>query len=139
MERGMNTELRLVLEEDADKGVRLLAASGGQRFGLTRFCADEKALDAEVRSLRQELDRWAEHGRERLAEMREREGRADPVQVWQEMEALSDEEEMVSYFNTLPRAVRSRVAEHVLTGVSAFRGWAPQFAGRYNHDTNLLE
>ena len=135
----MNTELRLVLEEDVDKGVRLLAASGGQRYCLTRFCADEKELDAEVRSLRQELDRWAEHGRERLAEMREQEGRADPVQVWQEMEALSDEEEMVSYFNTLPRAVRSRVAEHVLTGVSAFRGRAPQFASRYNRDTKLLE
>lgn len=135
----MDPELRLVLEEDADKGLRLVAAGTGQRCGLTRFCGDEEELDAELRSLRSELDRVAGHGRERLAEMRELANQADPVQVWQEMEALSDEEQMVSYFNALPRATRSRVAEHVLTRVSAFKGRAPQFAGRYNSDSNLLE
>ena len=135
----MDPELRLVLEEDADRGVRLVAAGAERHCGLTRFCADEEELDAEVRSLREELDRLAEHGRERLAEMCEREGQADPVQVWREMEALSDEEQMVSSFNALPRGIRSRVAEYVLTSVSAFKGWAPQFAGRYNSDTNLLE
>jgi hypothetical protein len=135
----MDPELRLVLEEDADRGMRLVAASSGHQCGLTRFCGDEQELDAEVRSLHEELDRVAGHGRERLAEMRERAERSDPVQLWQEMEALSDEEQMVSYFNALPRTIRSKVAEHVLTRISAFKGRAPQFAGRYNSDTNLLE
>jgi hypothetical protein len=46
---------------------------------------------------------------------------------------------MVAYFNSLSNATRTRVAEHVLTRVSAFKGMAPRFAVRFNRSTNLLE
>jgi len=135
----MDPDWSLVLEDVSDRGVRLAVESGQQRYALSRFCADEKELDSEIRRLQSELQRLAEQGREHLARQREQEAQADPVQIWQEMDALADEEEMVSYFNALPRAIRSKVAEYVLTRVSAFKGMAPQFQGRYNSETNVLE
>ncbi len=129
----------LTLEEDDHGGLRIVAEKGGQRCALSGVCGDETELAAEIRRLQQELDRLAGQGRERMAQLREAEQAADPAQIWQEMEALPDEEEMVAYFNALSKTIRKRVAEHVLTRVSAFKGMAPRFAGRYNSDVNLLE
>lgn len=135
----MSPEWSLTLEDTSDGSVRIVAEKGEQSCALSRPCADEKDLSEEIRRLQKGLDRLEEKGRDRLAELREQEKGVDPGQIWQEMEALGDEGEMVAYFNGLSEATRRRVAEHVMTSVSAFKGMAPQFAGRYNSGTNLLE
>jgi hypothetical protein len=136
-----STEWYLALEEGPHGGVRIVAAGEEERIVLTRACSERQDLTAEVRALQAELERLLEQGRSRLAE-REREKQVrekDPARIWKELEELGDEEEMVASFNALPEESRTRVAEYVLTRVSAFRGMAPRFAGRYNSGTKLLE
>lgn len=135
----MSTEWRLTLEDSSEGSVRIVAEKGQQSCALSRPCADEQELSEEIGRIREDLDRLAEKGRDRLAELREQGKGVDPVQIWQEMEALGNEGQMVAYFNGLSGATRRRVAEHVMTSVSAFKGMVPQFAGRYNSETNLLE
>lgn len=136
-----STERYLALEDGPEGGVRIVAAGEGERIVLTRACVEGQDLSVEVQALQSELERLLEQGRSRLAE-REREKQAweeDPARIWEALEELADEEEMVASFNALPEESRNRVAEYVLTRVSAFRGMAPLFAGRYNSGTKLLE
>ncbi len=135
----MPSEWSLTLEDTSDGSLRIVAEKGQQSSALSRPCADEKELSDEIGRLQGDLARLAEKGRDRFAELREREKGNDPAQIWQEMEALGDEGEMVAYFNGLSKATRRQVAEYVMTRVSAFKGMSPQFAGRYNSETNLLE
>lgn len=136
-----STERYLTLEDGPEGGLRIVATDEGERIVLTRTCIEGQDLAAEVRALQSELERLLEQGRSRLAE-RERktqEREKDPAQLWEALEELADEEEMVASFNALTEESRSRVAEYVLTRVSAFRGMAPLFAGRYNSGNKLLE
>jgi len=135
----MPSEWSLILEDTSDGSLHIVAGNGQQSCALSRPCADEKELTDEIGRLQGDLDRLAEKGRDRFAELREREKGDDPAQIWQEMEALGDEGEMVAYFNGLSKATRRQVAEHVMTRVSAFKGMSPQFTVRYNSETNLLE
>ncbi|MEF8823902.1 MAG: hypothetical protein V5B78_06275 [Desulfohalobiaceae bacterium] len=135
----MPSEWSLTLEDTSDGSLRIVAEKGQQSCALSRPCADEKELNEEIRRLQGDLDRLAEKGRDRFAELREREKGDDPAQIWQEMEALVDEGEMMAYFNGLSKATRRQVAEYVMTRVSAFKGMSPRFTVRYNSETNFLE
>ncbi|MEF8888649.1 MAG: hypothetical protein V5A14_01240 [Desulfohalobiaceae bacterium] len=135
----MPSEWSLTLEDTSDGSLRIVAEKGQQSCALSRPCADEKELNEEIRRLQGDLDRLAEKGRDRFAELREREKGDDPAQIWQEMEALVDEGEMMGYFNGLSKATRRQVAEYVMTRVSAFKGMSPRFTVRYNSETNFLE
>ena len=137
----VSTERYLALEDGPHGEVRIVATGEEERIVLTRACSEEQDLAAEVQALQSELERLLEQARSLLAEREKekQEREEDPARLWEALEELADEEEMVASFNALPEKSRSRVAEYVLTRVSAFRGMAPQFAGRYNSGTKLLE
>ncbi len=63
----------------------------------------------------------------------------DPALIWKRIEALTSEEEVINFFNSLPLEVRQSVARYIMAHVNMFKGKGVIFSQYFNYTTSLLE
>lgn len=136
------------LEDGQDKEIRLgirLRLSGYETLcPITPSCRSLDVFDAEVRTLREELDRILGQGEaffhaSRVQEELDIRSDMGAEELWSILSATEDDDLFVEGFNSLEESKRREVAEYVLTKCNIFSGKAAVFSSRYNDGAALLE
>jgi hypothetical protein len=114
----------------------LKEAATGRIIRMTPACGSLHDLNAEVNTMKAELDEALDEARKKL----EPAGEAlAPDAVWRKMQSTATEAQMFEYFNSLSATERQRVAEHIFSHANMFKGRGPVFSERYDHSSNKLE
>ena len=124
-------------------GIRVKLSSFETVCPLTASCKSYPALEAEVRTIRQNLEDALKEER-RLFEGSSKTDRLGlrpdmkPQEIWRILSGVSEEKDFVQAFNALEEGKRKEVAEHVLSHCNVFSGKAAVFSSRYDDQSALL-
>jgi hypothetical protein len=129
---------------EARLGIRVRLSSFETTCLVTRPCQSFRALEAEVQTIRQNLEDILKEGRKVFENTLNGDSlglKPDMTagEIWAVLSAILDEGDFIKAFNALEAEKRKEVAEHVLTHCNVFSGKAAVFSSRYDDQSTVME
>ncbi len=63
----------------------------------------------------------------------------NPVRLWERIEQMGSEDEVISFFNSLSLEVRKTLSSYILSSVNMFKGKGVIFAQYFDHKRCILD
>lgn len=118
----------------------LLVTITGKNLSFTYklfHCSDKETLLSYVKILKEKIENILSKAKA-LEEPKERQRDLAPEQLWKEISAMNDEE-AVSFYNSLDEQKRREFADFVFSHCNVFSGKGRLFSERFDSETNTLK
>ena len=129
-------------QKDSNLFLKLYFCKNDQKICIVDNISDIKALNSLREKIKKSIDNAFLRGEKFFLEFeknkQETSEQDDPSKIWKKMAAMEDDE-MISYFNSLPEEMRKKISSYVFSTVNMFKGKGLIFATCFNQQNSLIE